>query len=193
LTKICPNCKTSNIDDSEYCKECGTDLKGTTNAVKSSQTSTSDGISGFWNKQSKGRKAAIGIAGVCCIGLIIIIAISGMFSSDQTTANTSTPSTTNTPTTNTPTPTSVTISQLYNNAITNGTYVQVTGTVVQSDGTNLRIEDSNDQDIMVQGDNVNAYEGNNVTVVGTYTGPGTYDTAIGSSRTVPYVEDAKIV
>lgn len=37
-------------------------------------------ITGFWNKQSKGGKAAIGIVGVVIVGLILIIVISGMSS-----------------------------------------------------------------------------------------------------------------
>jgi uncharacterized membrane protein YvbJ len=187
MTKACPNCKTENPDNSGFCQNCGTELEGTTNAVKSNVTS-GEGVTGFWKKQGTGGKVGIGI-GICCLGLILIIAIGGMFSSDKTGNNTTTPTTTTT----TQTPTSATISQLYNNAISKGTTVQVTGTVIQSDGSNLRIKDANDQDIMVQGDNVNGYEGKSVTVVGTFDGPQSYDTAIGSSRTVPFLINAKVV
>lgn len=42
-------------------------------------------------------------------------------------------------------------------------------------------------------ENGKCYEGKSITVEGTFTGPGSYDTAVGSSRTVPFVEDAKVV
>jgi len=193
MTKTCPNCKIENPDNAGFCQDCGTDLKGSTNAVKSNEPS-GDGVKGFWNKQGKGGKAAIGI-GVCCLGLILIIAITGMFSSDKNTTN-GTSTTTSAPTNQAPTnqaPTTVTISQLYNNGVKTGTLVKVTGTVIQSDGSNLRIKDSNGQDIMVKGSSVNGYEGKAITVTGTFTGPQSYDTAIGSSRTVPFIEDARVV
>ena len=46
MTKICPNCKTENPDNSGFCQNCGTELKGTTNAVKSNETS-GKGVMGF--------------------------------------------------------------------------------------------------------------------------------------------------
>jgi len=188
MTKTCPNCKIENPDNAGFCQDCGTDLKGSTNAVKSNEPS-GDRVKGFWNKQGKGGKAAIGI-GVCCLGLILIIAITGMFSSDKNITN-GTSTTTSAPTNQAPT--TVTISQLYNNGVKTGTLVKVTGTVIQSDGSNLRIKDSNGQDIMVKGSSVNGYEGKAITVTGTFTGPQSYDTAIGSSRTVPFIEDARVV
>ncbi|MCE7697766.1 MAG: hypothetical protein K8E24_002625, partial [Methanobacterium paludis] len=154
----------------------------------------SGGFHGWWNKRGTGGKAAVGLVGLCCIGLILIVAVGGMMSPDKTTTNaTSTPTATTQTTSTTQTPTTATISQLYNNSIPTGTYVKVTGTVIQSDGTNLRIEDSDGQDIMVQGDSVNGYEGHIITVTGTFTGPNSYDTAMGSSRTVPFVENAQVV
>ncbi|SCG85525.1 zinc ribbon domain-containing protein [Methanobacterium congolense] len=200
MTKICPNCGTENSDTAVFCQSCGEDMK---KVATSTKTASNGGISGFWNNRGKGGKAAIGIGGICCIGLILIIILGGMFSSDQTTTtdtnsssvsnstSDSSASTTSTPTATTPT--KVTISQLYNNKIKTGTYVQVTGTVLQSDGTSLRIENSDGQDIVVEGDSLNAYENKAVTVVGTYTGPNSYDTVMGSSRTVPFIENAKIV
>lgn len=126
--------------------------------------------------------------GICCLGLIVFIAFGGMFSPDKTTSNTTSPNTTTT----TKTPTEVTISQLYTSSITKGTYVKVTGTVVESQGTRLRIENSDGQDILVEGTNLNAYEKQTLTVIGTFSGPTTYDTAMGGARTLPTITDATI-
>ncbi|WP_342593129.1 hypothetical protein [Methanobacterium aggregans] len=57
-------------------------------SAKPTETS-SGGAGGFWNNQSKGGKIAIGL-GVCCIGIILIIAIAGMFAPDATTTTTNT-------------------------------------------------------------------------------------------------------
>ena len=54
------------------------------------------------------------------------------------------------------------------------------------------LENPNGQDIMVYGDDLSAYEGRSVTVVGTFYGPAAYTTVEGSSRTVPTITDAKI-
>jgi hypothetical protein len=188
MTKTCPNCKIENPDNAGFCQDCGTDLKGSTNALKANKTS-GDGVTGFWNKQGKGGKAAIGI-GVCCLGLILIIAVAGMFSSDKNTTN-GTSTTTSAPTNQAPT--NATIAQLYGTSIAKGTQVKVTGTALEGDGSSLRIHDANGKDLMVQGDSISAYEGQSVTVTGTFNGPGSYDTALGSVRTIPYVIDAKIV
>jgi hypothetical protein len=109
VTKECPNCKKENLDSAGFCQKCGTELKESSTNVNTTEESGS-GIGGFWNKQSNGGKAAIGI-GVCCLGIILIIAISGMMSPDKTTttttptttapANTETQASTTTPTTTT--------------------------------------------------------------------------------------------
>ena len=90
-------------------------------------------------------------------------------------------------------PTTVTISQLYGTSITEGTLVKVTGTVIESDGLRLRMENSNGKDIMVEGLGLDAYENDKVTITGTFYGPSTYDTAMGGSRTVPFIENGTIV
>lgn len=100
MTKICPNCKTANPDNSGFCQECGTELKGKTNEVKSNAT-TGDGLTGYWNKQNNGGKATIVIS-VCCVGLILLVAIGAMVSPDKTTTTPSTTNTTTTPATTTP-------------------------------------------------------------------------------------------
>ena len=185
LTKICPDCNTDNLDSAGFCQSCGSDL------AKLNETETNvksrGGLGGFWNKQSGKSKAAIGVVGICCIGLILIILIAGMASPDKTAANG-----TNTTTAVSATPTNVTISQLYNNGVTKGTLVKVTGTVIQSDGNRLRIKNTNNDDIMVEGSDLNGYEDQSVTIIGTFSGPSSYDTAMGSSRTVPFITDAKM-
>lgn len=92
-----------------------------------------------------------------------------------------------------PTPTDVTITQLYGNSIAKGTLVKVSGSVLQSDGYNLRIENADGKDILVEGFGLTAYEDQSVTVIGTFYGPSTYNTAMGSSRTVPTIKNAKLV
>lgn len=194
LVKYCPNCKTSNPNSAEFCQNCGQEL-GTISSGAATQSQNNEGIGGWWNKQGTGAKAAIGIGGICCIGLILIVAFAGMFSSDQTTTtDTNTETNTSTPSTPTPAqePTVVTISQLYSNGVSEGTLVKVTGTVLQTDGYDLRLENSDGQDILIQGTDLNAYEDQSVTVIGTFIGPTSYTTAIGSSRTVPTIDDAKI-
>lgn len=188
MTKICPKCNTENPANSGFCQDCGANLKGSTKITKSNEKSN-NGMMGFWNKQGKGGKIGIGI-GVCCLGIILILVITAMFSSDKNTTNSTS---TSTSTTTNQVPTNVTITQLYNNGVPTGTFVKVSGTVVQSDGSNLRIEDSNGKDIMIEGSNVNGYEDKSITVTGTFTGPHSYDTAMGSSRTVPFIEDGKVV
>ena len=95
MTKICPNCNSENVDSSDFCQNCGQDLGGTVNTA--TQTPQS-GTMGWWDKQSTGVKAAIGIGGICCIALILIVVIGGMLAPDT---NTTTNTTTTTPSTDT--------------------------------------------------------------------------------------------
>jgi hypothetical protein len=116
LAKICPNCNSTNPNNAEFCQNCGNDLKNVLPEIKNS-----GGASNWWNKQSTGGKAAIGLAGICCVGLILILAISGMFSSDKTATtappvtntSTSTPTQTTTNTTSTSTNTGLQIHIIY--------------------------------------------------------------------------------
>ena len=103
MTKVCPNCKTVNHDNSRFCQECGTEIDVAPNVINSDKTSGS-GATKWWNKQSKGGKTAIGVVSVCCLGIILIIAIAAMASPDNT-STTPTNDTTTTPTTTTPTTT----------------------------------------------------------------------------------------
>ena len=163
MVKNCPKCGKENSNGAKFCEGCGTDLGGVIN-VSGNTSNSSGGFSGWWNKQGKGGKAAVGLVGLCCIGLILIVAVGGMMSPDKTTTNaTSTPTATTQTTSAAQTPTTATISNCTIMEYTNtASYVKVTGTVIQSDGTNLRIEDSDGQDIMVQGDSVNGYEGQTI-------------------------------
>jgi len=122
VTKECPNCKKENLDSAGFCQSCGTKLEESTTNANTTEESGS-GIGGFWNKQSNGGKAAIGI-GVCCLGIILIVAISGMMSPDKTT--TTTPTTTPAPTTTAPTSTNTTSTSSSSTASASGTQVRVT-------------------------------------------------------------------
>ncbi len=112
--------------------------------------------------------------------------------SNSTNQTNSTPNNISTVQTNTTPPQQVSIDDLYNNAVPVGTYVTVVGTAEESDQNNLRMEDPAGNDIMVQGDNVIAADGMGVVVTGYYKGLGTYDTADGSYRSIPFVINAKV-
>lgn len=159
------------------------------------------GIMGWWSKQGKGMQIG-SLVGLCCLGIIVLAVIGGMGSSDQTTssdANSSSDTNTSSTTDNSDSsssaekPKTVTITQLYGSSITEGTLVKVTGTVLQSDGTSLRIENANGDDILVEGTGLDAYEDKKVTIVGTFDGPTSYSTVMGAERTVPHIINAEIV
>lgn len=61
---------------------------------------------GWWASQSTRSKALIGVAGVCCIGLILLVGLSGFLSPDADTSTSTTPSTTTTNSTTQPATTS---------------------------------------------------------------------------------------
>jgi hypothetical protein len=199
LTK-CPKCGKQNKVTAQFCESCGTDLNGVANTSEPKKSKdTSGGLMGWWNKQSTKGKGVIGIVGICCLGLILIVGIGGLLSPDNSNTTTTQSSSAqsdsqSTPTTTTATtPQKVTIAQLYGSSIAKGTYVKVTGTVLQSDRYNLRIRNSNWKDVLVEGSDLSAYEDQSVTVVGTYSGPSSYTTVMGGERTVPTITDAKIV
>ena len=64
MTKICSNCKTDNPDNSSFCQKCGQTLEDVNNPIKNN-TTNGKGIGGFWSKQSKNGKIALGV-GACC-------------------------------------------------------------------------------------------------------------------------------
>ena len=135
---------------------------------------------------------------LCCLGILIISLIGAMGSPDHTNSTTTSPTSVNDSNTSAPVsadtpPKEVTIGQLYAHSVPEGTLVKVTGTVLQSDEGSLRIENSDGKDIYITGSDLHAYEDHKVTVVGTYKGPESYTTVHGASRTVPWVEGAKLV
>lgn len=83
MTKVCPNCNKINADSSQFCENCGEELS------EVAKTPSGGGTGGWWSKQGSGAKAAIIIAGICVIGLIVIVGLAGMFSSDKTTSSSS--------------------------------------------------------------------------------------------------------
>lgn len=89
LAKICPNCGKQNKVTAKFCESCGTALSEVMNTSEPKKSEdTSGGLMGWWNKQSTKGKAVIGIVGLCCIGLILVVGISGMMAPDKTTTNT---------------------------------------------------------------------------------------------------------
>ncbi len=99
-TIICPRCGTENPEEAKLCKSCKRLLKTSSIPPKNDENEKSgSGILETWNQQSNGIKA-ISVIGICCIGLILIVAVGGMFSSDKNTnslnssPNTTSPSTT---------------------------------------------------------------------------------------------------
>ncbi len=88
MTKVCSNCKAENADDATFCQNCGENINSTSQRTQKVQTPRS-GSAGWWNKQSKRNKTVIGIAGVC-VGVILIIAIVGIFFPNNTNSNNTT-------------------------------------------------------------------------------------------------------
>lgn len=89
---------------SNYQCDCGGNLKSLFDIKKNRPQQTGDtektnssenGLTDWWNKQSTNKKALMGLGGICCIGLIVILAIFAMGGSDKNTQNiTSNPTTT---------------------------------------------------------------------------------------------------
>lgn len=88
MTKICSNCGQENEDGSQFCRNCGSELKFKKNVYKVSEHEPEE--KNWFKRQSNGVKALIGIAGLCCIGLILLVVIGGMMAPDATTDTTST-------------------------------------------------------------------------------------------------------
>lgn len=101
MTKICSKCKKENQNTSRFCENCGNELVDVENIQKSQ---SKNGFLKWWDKRNFKEKALTAVLG-CCVGILLIIAISGMFASDKNTATTvssyTAPTTANT-TTSTP-------------------------------------------------------------------------------------------
>jgi len=94
----CENCGKEYIlekgeNPEDYQCECGGDLKSLfdiRNRPQPKTNKTSDSGNSFtdwWNNQSTNAKAGIGLGGICCIGIIVILAIFAMGGSDRNTEN----------------------------------------------------------------------------------------------------------
>ncbi|HII84081.1 MAG TPA: DUF3426 domain-containing protein [Methanobacterium subterraneum] len=143
MTKICPNCNKVNADSAGFCQNCGEEL-GKSEPLPPT-TKSSGGASAWWGKQSSNAKAAIIIAGICCIGLIAVVGLVGMYSPDKTTStSTSSVSTSTQPTGNITVLSSsprrdgignyIVSGEVQNNYNTPKKYVQISGTGYDSTG-----------------------------------------------------------
>lgn len=131
------------------------------------------------------KKLNVGLLG---IGIVLLIVMaSGCTSSgddNSTTAKSSAPAI------------NMTVNKLYTSAPAVGTNVQVTGTVLQSASDMLIIRDSNLKTVYVSLDSSNtktAYEDQKVTVVGTFSGPHEYTTVQDAAKSIPGLDNAKVV
>ena len=80
----------SDEEPSNFQCECGGDLKSkkiVSKSLKTKKSKDKPDIKNEWNKQSKNKK--IGIAGACCIGLILVVVVGGMIFSNNTTSGNS--------------------------------------------------------------------------------------------------------
>ena len=163
----CPECGTKNPKSALFCQDCG---------VKIREKTLKEQFFGWWNKQNKNKQAIIVIS-VIFLGFFGTVSMIS-FASDLMLSSS--------------TPMIVSISDLYGSSINKGTYVLVSGKVIESDGSNLRMQNSKGQDILVEGSGLSVYKGYTVTVTGIFMGPSSYTTVSGGSRTVPTIRNGKI-
>ncbi len=86
MTKICPNCKTENIDSADFCQNCGTELPKFTYNIPQGGEPPETKKGGWWSKQTTLVKI-ISVVGVCCVGLLALIVLAGIFFPDATIFN----------------------------------------------------------------------------------------------------------
>lgn len=67
----CPECGTANLKYADFCQNCG-------NMLNTKKKDVKHKTMGWWNKQSKGGKLAMGMVGSCCLGIIIILVMVGI-------------------------------------------------------------------------------------------------------------------
>jgi hypothetical protein len=189
-TMYCPNCGTENKKTDKFCSSCGKKLPS---AAFKETGNSSKGTKG--NLKDMSPKKKIG-AGVCCVGVIIIIIIAGLFSSDSSAISSS----------QMHDATNVTAAQLYSGSgDLIGKPVTMTGEVLQVDSGCIRIADVNldeygynqniSQDILVYGEtsNLTLYENDIVVVYGIFKGQTSYTTVLGANRNVPEISNAVIL
>lgn len=164
--------------------------------TKASRDSTTGGIvdnlMDFWNKRGTGGKIGIGVAGVCCLG-ILLIAVVGLLSGDagmsaeQIKADA----------------VQVTAEDLYNDrGDLVGKPVKLTAEVLQPGDNTMRVSgiaidqygfnDAMDQDILLEGDfsEQTIYENDEVYVYGIFKGQSSYTTVLGAERKIPMINNA---
>ena len=93
-------------------------------------------MKGWWNKQGTGGKAAVGLVGLCCIGLILMVVVGGMMSPDKNTTQSAVTNTSHSSSAS-PAPQSNAIT-VQNLKVTSGGYgdYDVTGTITPNKDMN---------------------------------------------------------
>lgn len=95
MAKYCPKCGNENKDSSKFCESCGEQLpESATVSAASDIPPSSKPKGGWWSQQSTGVKAGIALGGLCCLGIIAVIVIFGLFTPDLSTLNTTSSNTT---------------------------------------------------------------------------------------------------
>lgn len=79
MARLCPNCKKYNDSDAKFCEFCGSNIAG----VKSDSTVDNrlgilDDFLEWFNQQSNVVKAGLGIGGICCIGIVLLLVFGGI-------------------------------------------------------------------------------------------------------------------
>jgi len=98
LTKVCPNCKTENIDNVGVCKKCGHFLTSSDKGKKPRIKKKSNGrLMGWWNRLGTGGKISTVIIAVFIV--IIASVIASQNTSTTSPANPTAPTTSTVPTT----------------------------------------------------------------------------------------------
>ncbi len=168
----------------------------------------------WWSKQSTGGKAIMGIAGLCCIGIILFVVIGGLLAPDSTTttSSSSNDSSANVTQETTPAPAPTETEAQYKASCKKISYKQLeknpdkyTGQRVKFTGTVFQIQESGDFTSILLDvggyDNVsvlydgttNAVEDSTITIYGEIMGSYTYESVAGYQITVPQMNAKYIV
>jgi len=174
----------------------------------------SDGKMSWLNKQSTGTKAVMGIAGVCCLGIILLVVMGGLLGPDSntTTSSSSNDSSANVTQETTPAPAPAETEAQYKASCKKISYKQLeknpdkyTGQRVKFTGTIFQIQESGDftsilldvggyDNISVLYDGTtDAVEDSSITVYGEIMGSYTYESVAGYQITVPQMNAKYIV
>jgi len=88
-TVTCPRCGTENPEGTKLCKSCKKILTGVAPSMPPKGDNKQNSIGGIfetWNEQSNAIKA-LSLIGICCVGILLIVGITGMFAPDKNTTN----------------------------------------------------------------------------------------------------------